>query len=161
LEYEDLATGNADMDRFPIRGAVLAWANYYKIEPRYIMGIVHQESRGSIDNYVGDGGGSRGPMQVSWTALKELGFEDSYKSEWMSWVTPGTEIKSIEQGVRYFKRCLQEANNDPIEAFHRYNGLGGALSSYALPVLKWVEDTYQVEFDASVDPHALPVEVAT
>jgi soluble lytic murein transglycosylase-like protein len=152
--YEDLATGIETMDRFPIRGRVLLYSFLFGVDARVIMAIIHNESRGDTDNYLGDvnasGGPSVGPGQVYRTTAKALGM-------WSP--PPGLDERAAyadmaldeDWGVRacihVFKDKLSIAGGDVAKAIALYNGTPTlpAVQTYRANALAFLSDSYDLE----------------
>lgn len=142
----DLSTGDPNLDRLRLR--VLVEATKAGVDPRVIMGIIHNESGGRPENYLGDvtapGGPSIGPMQVYRRTALDYGLwapsdpddRDAYAA--MS----SDEVQGIAWGVAVFKRKLAEANGDVADAVRRYNGSGSAAEAYRDRALAFISSTY-------------------
>jgi hypothetical protein len=159
--YAAARTGRATLDRFGIRGRVVAYgilvfgAGLTRDHVRALMAIVRYESDGKPENYVHDltarGGPGVGPMAVNRTTAKELGLweppegatDEDERAAFLQ--LAADEGLGIAWGVKVFKHKLHRAGGDLAEAIRRYNGAGDAAESYRARALAFALDTWGVE----------------
>jgi len=146
--WSQLETGNPDLDRFGIRGRValqsfLAFGPDCLRQARAMMTIIHNESSGNPDNYLGDlnatGGPSIGPGQVYRATAIDLGLypdagqdpndRDAYAD------LSGDEGLGISWAVAVFKDKLRIAKGDIPTAIRLYNGSGASANQYQAKAL--------------------------
>ena len=139
-KYIGLATGNADLDRYAIRGNVLIYSTLYQLDPKVVMAIVYQESKGKPENYVGDEtsshGPSIGPMQVSRDTAKDLGLwaPDPSVDEREAYAAMSEdEAQGIKWGCAVLANKLESASS-MADAVRAYNGSGTAAETYRAQV---------------------------
>ena len=167
--WKAAATGDAQLDRFGIRGWVVLYAVLtfgLKVDSAVIealMGIVHQESKGDPANFLGDatlgGGPSIGPMQVYRSTAKSLnlwtppastaGDIDAERAAYA--LLASSPRIGIKWGVTVFKSKLDAANGNIGDAIHRYNGLGADETVYEQPVLDYVAQTFNDQVGDKVE----------
>lgn len=151
--YEELATGVDSMDRFPIRGRVLLYSTLKGVEPRIIMSLINNESKGDPNNYLGDvaasGGPSIGPMQIYRKTAKDLGLwvppsgVDATTERALYAAMSDDEDQGIRWGIDVFKSKLSAAGGDVTRAIAMYNGSGPAAQTYQQNALAFLGATYQ------------------
>lgn len=152
---DDLETGDPNLDRLIIRGAAFFYSKLYRVDPRVVMAIIHQESGGNPKHYLGDTASSKGPsvgpMQVLRATAQELGL----------WTPPpgldpraayaelaSNERQGIAWGCAVLAQKLKEAGGDYEEAMRRYNGSGPAADAYRDSVDAWLADNFDAPAEA-------------
>lgn len=125
-KYHALETGHPLMDRFAIRGWCLIEGLLQGIDPKHMMGIVWEESRGDPKNYVGDSGTSFGPAQVNTATLPSVGFTGDPTTLGQ----PGNERLAIWYAYKILALKLAEHGGDIAAAIKAYNGSGPQASAY-------------------------------
>jgi soluble lytic murein transglycosylase-like protein len=150
LKLQELETGSPDLDR--LRVPVLLQCLLSGVDPRVVLSLIWQETRGQPRNYVGDTtsshGPSIGPMQVSRDTAKELGLWSppsgvDLATEKQAYLAHAqNELETIGWGVTVFKDKLAQAGGDVLEAVRRYNGSGSAAESYRASVVAKLGDLF-------------------
>jgi hypothetical protein len=118
-----------DLSYSPTLSTSLAkWSLAYHVDPIASAAVVHAESGGDPNNFVGDGGTSFGAMQVH-----EGGAIDQFEQD-MSVTVDTTQLsnpsgpgadQAVQIGVYYLSLCVADANGINPTAFSNYNiGLG-------------------------------------
>lgn len=130
--YQELATGIPTMDRFGLRARVLLYSALGGVDPKVIMALIHNESRGDPANFLGDegasGGPSVGPGQVYRKTAKDLGLwtppleVDSGTERALYAQLADDEDWGVRATVAVFKNKLGIAGGDVAKAIALYNG---------------------------------------
>jgi hypothetical protein len=134
FELEQLQSGIATMDRSAIRGSAWFWSWVHGVNPKIILGIIHNESEGDpsvrpkapLGGYVGDNGDSLGPGNImfpTWVAAGNGTNED----DWRARAQPGREFEGVHDVVRTYKWIKDTGHGvlgpvDDSTALALYNG---------------------------------------
>lgn len=131
LAYASLKTGVESMDRFGIRARALLYGELGGVDPKVVMAVIWNETKGDSDNYVGDTtsslGPSIGPMQVSRVTATELGLWNP-PSDWDEsqayLLLADDEDWGIQAGIKVLKaKLVSDAGAGSIlNAVGLYNG---------------------------------------
>lgn len=152
--YNELATGIDSLDRFPIRGRILLYSFLNGVDPRAIMAIVYNESKGEPSNYLGDldssGGPSVGPGQVYRSTAKALGLwsaplgssDEDERGLYAS--LADDEDWGIKAAIAVFKDKLRIAGGNTARAIALYNGNPALpnVQTYQQNALAFISDHY-------------------
>lgn len=152
--YNSIPTGDANLDRWGIRGRI-AFRTLLTFGPkaifnpdigRALMGIVHQESRGNPNNYLGDTTISKcpsiGPMQICRATAIQYGLVDPSETYDDYAARAQDEAEGIRWGVIVFKHKYDEHAGDIVAATKAYNGSGPMADTYVAQVQQYTASKY-------------------
>lgn len=130
-QYVKLATGTETMDRFGIRARALIYGSMNLVDPKVVMAVVWNETKGDPSNYQGDIdsplGPSIGPMQVSRALAVELGFwpgnpADDVQDRADYLAQSSDEGQGMRWGCKALAHKISEASGSVLNGIGLYNG---------------------------------------